>query len=818
MTLRNKHGKKAYRMAWIVEFSLFLMALSIAVFNLYTGWQQGSKTHCVVAILLAVCWVAIAFMELSTIPLAGSLSLTRWREKPLVLFAILALAVLSGWTVYEFNEAASYYMTRGARDAVIENDNDQALIRRNELIIADTVAAEDTAEKRLADVKTAYEEDVTRVKDRTLTAESDIDARIQKQLEKIDDKLSWHRETVKKNPELAAAVTELQSMIAQKQAAYDRSVQTAIEGKEEQLLEINAKRTTHERSVQSAIKNKETQLLEIREELAALVDADADVKTGPFTGGDKKRASIQQEREAIRISQNTINQDLRTLNQMLVSGPDVSEDLQAITRDLQSLRQTLIEGPDVSAELQSIKELNAQIATDYKILRDTHATAIANLMDQRGVVQSAAIKERQDITAAAAGMLAKFDSAYRAEVKSIQGLMGTKDSRIESLQENSDHLRSQVISRTQAAESAYEPVLYYRMAKWFHKGDGLPTKQSYANVQWFIFAPIGAFFSLVSIVLAYIGVSLQREGGQENAPNRAVRHVMRREKRLQALDERNHFLEEQSHKQAMDLVAIRQEAFEAVKQVPQVFKFHESVAPRPSHAMTWVPWCTCMLMSLVILGTVIYGNGQGDTTQSPMSVTYSGQSLPPNSGPSRGISDLDSLIKPVVMIQTDKGFGSGFFIRPDGLLVTNAHVIDGATQITVLTHQGPSYDGTVVVRDDRHDLALVKINASDMPVLKMTSASNVHVGSEVLAIGTPLGLEWSVSKGIVSSIRNSDDMTMLQTDAAINHGNSGGPLIHLDSRTVLGINTKKVDDSISDGIGFAISCGEVIKYLLKNNI
>ena len=85
------------------------------------------------------------------------------------------------------------------------------------------------------------------------------------------------------------------------------------------------------------------------------------------------------------------------------------------------------------------------------------------------------------------------------------------------------------------------------------------------------------------------------------------------------------------------------------------------------------------------------------------------------------------------------GLGSGFFIRPDGLLVTNSHLIDGARHITGLTYQGPSYYGTVVVKDDSRNLVLVKINATDMPVLRMAAESNVHVGSEVLAIGTPGG-------------------------------------------------------------------------------
>jgi serine protease Do len=150
--------------------------------------------------------------------------------------------------------------------------------------------------------------------------------------------------------------------------------------------------------------------------------------------------------------------------------------------------------------------------------------------------------------------------------------------------------------------------------------------------------------------------------------------------------------------------------------------------------------------------------------------------------------------------------GSGFIISPDGLIVTNAHVVENADWIQVRLSDGRRFTGSVVGRDNRVDLALVKIaGASRLPTLRFADSNKVRVGEFVLALGHPFGLEQTVSFGIVS--RKGAPLTVaapgfdfIQTDAAINPGNSGGPLVNMAGE-VVGVNSMAARNG---SIGFAI--------------
>ena len=133
----------------------------------------------------------------------------------------------------------------------------------------------------------------------------------------------------------------------------------------------------------------------------------------------------------------------------------------------------------------------------------------------------------------------------------------------------------------------------------------------------------------------------------------------------------------------------------------------------------------------------------------------------------------------VVVVETEKALGSGFFVRPDGTLVTNLHVIDGATQVAVRTASGEVFRGAFVMASDRtRDLAILRVDAFDMPVVQLGNSNDAKVGSAVLLLGAPRGLEQSASTGIVAGFRSNDSGTRLvQTSAAASPGSSGGPLI-----------------------------------------
>ncbi|MBF2067388.1 MAG: trypsin-like peptidase domain-containing protein [Calothrix sp. C42_A2020_038] len=160
--------------------------------------------------------------------------------------------------------------------------------------------------------------------------------------------------------------------------------------------------------------------------------------------------------------------------------------------------------------------------------------------------------------------------------------------------------------------------------------------------------------------------------------------------------------------------------------------------------------------------------------------------------------------------QQQRGLGSGFIIDRSGLILTNAHVVDKADRVTVRLKNGRTLQGTVQGIDEVTDLALVRVNAgNDLPVAPLGSSSNVQVGDWAIAVGNPLGLDNTVTLGIVSTLRRTSRdvgignrrLEFIQTDAAINPGNSGGPLLNAQGE-VIGINTAIRGDAM--GIGFAI--------------
>ena len=156
-----------------------------------------------------------------------------------------------------------------------------------------------------------------------------------------------------------------------------------------------------------------------------------------------------------------------------------------------------------------------------------------------------------------------------------------------------------------------------------------------------------------------------------------------------------------------------------------------------------------------------------------------------------------------------RGQGSGFIVDGTGIVLTNAHVINGADTVTVTLRDGRTFEGEVKGADGTLDLAVVKIEGSNLPVAPLGSSDGVRVGDWAIAVGNPLGLDNTVTLGIVSTLNRSSSQVgipdkrvdFIQTDAAINPGNSGGPLLN-DRGEVIGINTAIRADA--EGIGFAI--------------
>ena len=247
-------------------------------------------------------------------------------------------------------------------------------------------------------------------------------------------------------------------------------------------------------------------------------------------------------------------------------------------------------------------------------------------------------------------------------------------------------------------------------------------------------------------------------------------------------------------------------------------------------------WTAVLLAAVFLLGSfgmgfagaAVYSRlGGNGTVESPKSVIY--QSVIRSVGEENGetavlsVNDVAKIAAPsVVEIVTESvsynaffgqvpvsGAGSGVILSEDGLIVTNYHVVAGASQVTVTLSDGKNYEAKIVGEDDQDDLALIRINAGNLPAAVLGTSGDLKVGDGVVAIGNPLGkLGGTVTDGIVSALDREIEIDgqsyrLLQTNAAINPGNSGGGLFNMRGELV-GIVNAKVSESSVEGLGFAI--------------
>ncbi|PZV11758.1 MAG: serine protease [Pseudanabaena sp.] len=173
--------------------------------------------------------------------------------------------------------------------------------------------------------------------------------------------------------------------------------------------------------------------------------------------------------------------------------------------------------------------------------------------------------------------------------------------------------------------------------------------------------------------------------------------------------------------------------------------------------------------------------------------------------------------------RVERGTGSGFIINKEGDIITNAHVVSGADKVTVILKDGRQIEGKVLGSDELTDIAVIQVKPDNLPTVSIGSSQNLQPGDWAIAIGNPLGLDNTVTAGIISAIgRNSGQIgvdkrvSFIQTDAAINPGNSGGPLLNQNGE-VIGVNTAIIQGA--QGLGFAIpieTAQRIAKQIIAN--
>ena len=172
--------------------------------------------------------------------------------------------------------------------------------------------------------------------------------------------------------------------------------------------------------------------------------------------------------------------------------------------------------------------------------------------------------------------------------------------------------------------------------------------------------------------------------------------------------------------------------------------------------------------------------------------------------------DAEEVYKSVFVVYSGNSLGSGFAIG-ENCIVTNAHVIENVHSITLTSYEGDKYTASLLGIDEDKDIAVLIIKDASFPYLKMANLSTVKIGDDIYAIGAPKGMAYTLTKGTVSAKeRIVENESFIQIDAAINEGNSGGPLLN-DAGEVLGMNTMKMTDS--EGIGLAIPADRIASTL-----
>lgn len=189
-------------------------------------------------------------------------------------------------------------------------------------------------------------------------------------------------------------------------------------------------------------------------------------------------------------------------------------------------------------------------------------------------------------------------------------------------------------------------------------------------------------------------------------------------------------------------------------------------------------------------------------------------------GPSVVSINTSTTVQSFFGAQEQEGAGTGVIVTPDGLILTNKHVVEGASTVTVTNTDGKQFEGKILALDAANDIAFIKVEASGLPAADLGDSDKVEVGQRAIAIGNALG-EYSntVTTGVISGkqrpVQASDGQgrtetltNLFQTDAAINPGNSGGPLLNIDGQ-VIGINTAVASGNNAQNIGFAIPINQV---------
>ena len=522
-SFRFEHGKKTYRMAWLVEYCLFLIALSLAAFNIVFGIQEGDI---VTGLLLAVGWAILAIIELSIIPMAGSFRLAKGINQVYSGCGLLGLLFLSAFTVYEFNEIASEYMTRGARKAAVTVEK---IDNEIEKLQSEIKAVEDTSN----DIKQSRAE-YLETKEDALAAEL---LRYEQQKKKTEqyyagllEESSRNNEFPIYNPEEKKRLERIESLIDDQnkeiKSLRERKDEVIREGRLAQQQE-NAPRIE---LLQSQIQTIEKNILNVQ------ADKDRRIKEAKgsiFSSKENKVEEIQTEARAV-ISQKQLNiSSLETEIANLKAPSSQPHEALVIDSRIKEIQQLTQQQLSQKKEIEAAANRRMDTPEFKKIIEDNH--------NQINRVYQDRLNAATDDLEQHNSKVAEIEAKYNRDVASLESTSRSEAERYEERQKLesiiSEH-KTNINDIIEETSHQYERTMYFRMASWFSDesstGFGkLPKKSDYNKALRYIFAPIGLFFGLTAVILAYLGTSFMFEESKKRDSSIDVEALQKRNDELE---------------------------------------------------------------------------------------------------------------------------------------------------------------------------------------------------------------------------------------------------------------------------------------------
>ena len=515
LSYKEQHGNRVMKAAWIVELCLFCLAISLALLNIV--FALDGEINWVSAYVMFFGWTFIAVIELATIPLAGSLRLAPWKDKPIAIVGLLGLGFLSAYTVYEFNEIASELMTRGARQNSVQVEKIKSNIIIAQDKLTEDISGFDFGKKQIENLKSNFQLSLSEEKERfsleKVRTQNYYDELISNQRTFNDNsiyrpsELAEKQNIIKQQEALSQKIDDIRKVTIPELKATKKVAQDDFNKIQKQK---NAQKKTSLELEIISLEQQENKIISnqrIRENAA---------KGGIFESKSKKIEFIQEDinnqLEEVQNQKSAVRNEIISLENF-----EISEDAKSIELEIRELISVV-----QSTQLE-IKNLDSR-------LNEIDRRAIKRLEDNENVKLEfqARDDEIKKLLADKKQAIAKEFSKHQELLNSINQKFSIKEQAIlngaistemiQEIKQRSDieikEMKMQIAKIIEETALQYEKTMYFRMASWFNKDENfgfgkLPTKKDYNKALLFIFLPIGIFFSTVSIVLAYLGTGFK---------------------------------------------------------------------------------------------------------------------------------------------------------------------------------------------------------------------------------------------------------------------------------------------------------------------